>query len=377
MHGELDAIADTSTRRPQCLWARARSAHDVPAVTGALIRVGLIGHGMAGAFIHAPLLEAAEAYRITAIATSRPDAGSARRDHPRSEADAFSVATARDVDLVVIASPNQSHFPLAKAALEAGKNVVIDKPFVLRVADADILIELAERAGRVLSVFHNRRWDGDFIAVRDLIAGGKLGKISLYEARWDRNRLAGNTGWRDLDEPGSGLLWDLGPHLIDQALQLFGPPDSIASDIAVQRTGATACDYFELTLRYGAMRCILSASNNVSAARPRFAVHGDRGSFVIRGLDPIELALRAGRKPSDPRFLLDLPPITADLVVDGNHETRGVSSGCWLDYYARLAAAVRGDALAPVSAREARQSIAMIEAAYADAQHRTSAENSR
>ena len=230
------------------------------------LRVALVGHGLAGAYFHGPLIEAVGDLRIVAVATSNQESMKLRRDAPRRMTDASAACTAADVELVVIASPNETHFQLATTALRAGKHVVIDKPMVLSTVQADELIALAARQQRLLTVFHNRRLDGDFLYVADLLRRGELGVVSLFEARWDRFRPEIGAGWRNQDVPGAGLLWDLGPHLIDQALCLFGTPDQVRADVARQRPGAVVDDYFELRLDYGPMRCILSASTLVASA---------------------------------------------------------------------------------------------------------------
>jgi scyllo-inositol 2-dehydrogenase (NADP+) len=329
------------------------------------IRVGLIGHGLAGGIIHAPLIEAAGGYRITAVASSRDLAR--RRDQPRRAGGADELIDADDVDLVVVASPNAGHFPYARAALLSGKHVVVDKPFVLSTAEADELIALAEQHGLVLSAFHNRRGDGDFLAVKQAVHSGELGEVLLFEARWDRFRPVAPEGWRNRAEPGAGLLWDLGPHLVDQALQLFGRPEGFTADIAAQREGALADDYFELTLRYGRRRVILSASCVVAEPRPRFAVHGTRGSLLTFGVDPGEAALKAGDHPADAGFQDRLPAIPAIRATGDRREQLSLPAGSWVPYYQRLAAAIRGQGPPPVPAREARQVIAMIEDAFAQA----------
>lgn len=330
-----------------------------------LIRVGLLGHGQAGAILHAPLMEAAGAFRICAVATSRTASLAERRDAPRQEAETQAVIEADDVDVVVIATPNASHFQLAQAALKAGKHVVVDKPFTLAAADADRLIELAEARGRVLTVFHNRRLDGDFLGVRRAIGSGELGELRLFEARWDRFRPSPPQTWKS--SAGGGVLWDLGPHLVDQALQLFGAPDSVTADLAVQRDGALTDDYFELTLRYGAMRCVLSAACVVAAARPRFAAHGTRASFLTFGVDPIEAALHARLHPQDPDFAAQVPPIAAELVRPDGREARQLPAGDWVEFYRQVAGAIREGLPPPVDAGEARDVIAFIERAYAAA----------
>jgi scyllo-inositol 2-dehydrogenase (NADP+) len=218
----------------------------------------------------------------------------------------------------------------------------------------------------VLSVFHNRRWDGDFLTVRALIESGRLGRIALFEAHWDRFRPIPKAGWREAAQAGSGLLWDLGPHLVDQALLLFGTPDSVSGDVAIQRPGALADDYFELRLRYGAMRVSLSASSLVSLARPRFAVHGTEGSFVKHGLDPQEAALRLGTSPLAPGFGQEKAGWHGQVTSDSNGPVAVPTlPGRYLAFYEGMAAAIRGGAPPPVDPADARQGLAILAAARA------------
>jgi len=330
-----------------------------------MIRVGLLGHGQAGAVLHAPLIEAVADFRISVVATSRTASLAERRDAPRQVEGARALIEAEDVDLVVITTPNELHFEQALAALEAGKHVVVDKPFAVTTAEADRLIEVAKARGRMLTVFHNRRRDGDFLAVREAIASGALGELLLFEARWDRFRPLPPQTWKNRALAGVGQLWDLGPHLVDQALQLFGAPDRVTADLAVQRPGGLADDYFELTLSYGRMRCILAASSVMAAPRPRFAVHGTAGSFLTYGVDPIEAALHARRRPQSPDFTAGLPPIPAERVRADGREALGLPAGDWTGFYRQVAAAIREGAPAPVDPLEARAVIALIAAAYA------------
>src|SRR5579872_1453746 len=259
-------------------------------MSNGIIRVGIIGYGLAGSVFHAPLIRACDRLKTVGVFTSRqiPErVGSVDELIEQS-------------DLIVIASPNTTHFSFAKQALQSGRHVVVDKPFTITVDEADELIRLATQRQRVLSVFHNRRWDSDFLTVRELLP--KLGEMMLFEANWDRFRPAVKPGWREVAQPGSGLFSDLGPHLIDQALQLFGIPDMIESDIIAQRNEATVDDYFEVTLHYGRARVSLRSSTLVAAPRPRFAIHATGGSFVKYGLDPQEAQLKAGLDPRAPEF---------------------------------------------------------------------------
>jgi scyllo-inositol 2-dehydrogenase (NADP+) len=302
------------------------------------IRIALLGRGMAGTVFHAPLIRKVPELELALVAGA---------------GDAAAAIASPDIDLVVIATPNATHFPLARAALEAGKHVVVDKPFVTRLAEADALIALAAAKGRMLTVFHNRRWDGDFLTVRRLIESGRLGEIGLFEAHWDRFRPAPRTGWREAPAEGAGLLWDLGPHLIDQALLLFGPPESVSADVAAQREGAAVDDYFALTLRFGRRRVILSASSLVAEPRPRFAVHGTGGSFVKHGLDPQEEALKLGAAPQAAR-----PGILT--AADGVREEIPTVAGRYAAFYEGVAAAVGRREPPPVDPADAREGIRII-----------------
>jgi scyllo-inositol 2-dehydrogenase (NADP+) len=328
------------------------------------IRVALIGHGLAGAYFHAPLIEAVRELQIVAIATSNQESLKLRRDSPRAVADPAVACSLADVELVVIASPNETHFRLASLALRAGKHVVIDKPMVLSTAQADELIALAVRERRLLTVFHNRRLDGDFLYVTELLRRAELGVVSLVEMRWDRFRPEIGSGWRNQVVPGAGLLWDLGPHLIDQALCLFGPPDRVSADLAQQRSGAEVDDYFELTLHYGQMRCILSASTLIALPRPRFAVHGTSGSCLTFGVDPLEEVLRGSRKS-----LAKMQGVRVDSA--GRRQELQFDAGRWGDFYADLATAMRRGTPPAVDPLQARAGIAIIEQALLSCTPRT------
>lgn len=310
------------------------------------IRAALLGRGMAGTVFHAPLIRALPAFELAAIAGA---------------ADSAAAIASPAIDLVVVATPNLTHFPLAAAALEAGKHVVVDKPFTVDPAQAEDLIALAAAKGRMLTVFHNRRWDGDFLTARRLIESGQLGDVQLFEANWDRFRPTPKRGWREEPAEGAGLLWDLGPHLIDQALILFGRPDSAAGDVAIQREAARADDYFDLTLRYGAMRVRLSASTLVAAPRPRFSLHGTAGSFVKYGLDPQEAALRGEASPPDSGF------DGLFTGADGSREPVPTLPGRYLDFYEAVAAAITGSAPPPVDPSDALEGLRMIAAVRAGA----------
>ena len=335
------------------------------------IRTGLIGYGTAGAVFHAPLIAAAPGLRLTAIASRRAD--EIARDFPEAKAyeNPQSLIDDPDIELVVVATPNETHATLARAALEAGKHVVVDKPFTLDAGEAEALIALADAVGRKLSVFQNRRWDSDFLTVRRLVDDGRLGEIAYYEAHFDRFRPEIKQGWRETEAPGAGLLYDLGAHLIDQALVLFGLPQAVTADVTRQRAAARADDYFHVVLDYGRRRAVLHASVLVRDPGPRYLVHGDGGSFVKYGIDGQEAALREGRRPGGEGWGEDDPALFGRFTdADGTAATIDSLPGRYTAYYNGIAASIRDDAPLPVEARDARDVIRVIEAAQISARER-------
>jgi len=339
------------------------------------VRVGLIGYGYAGKTFHAPLIGAVPAMRLAAVASS--DAAKVHADWPGVEVERDPLALARrdDLDLVVIATPNDSHYPLARAALLAGRHVCVDKPFAVTRAEAAELVALARERGRVLSVFHNRRWDGDFLTLRRLLGEGTLGRVVELESRFDRFRPEVRARWREGTGPGSGLWFDLGPHLIDQAVCLFGAPQGIFLDQAALRDGAVADDWFCATLRYDRLRVVLRAGTLV-ASGPRYVLHGTRGSFVKHGLDAQEDALKAGTRPTwpaEPGWGRDPGPaviVAPDATGTLSSSVVPTESGDYASYYAQLAECIRSRAPNPVPPEQALAVMGLIEAGRASARER-------
>ncbi len=335
------------------------------------ITVGLVGYGLGGSVFHAPLINSIPELRLTTIVTSRIDAVAKDLPGVRVVPGVAELLSDGAIDLVVVASPSPTHFEIARAALRAGKRVVVDKPFATSVREAEELIALAGSENRSLSVFQNRRWDGDFLTVKKCITDGLLGDVYHYEAHFDRFRPHLKGGWREEPAKGAGLLYDLGSHLIDQALQLFGMPRAVFGDVFAQRQASVAGDYFHIILDYGHRRAILHAANVVREPGPHFLIHGDGGSFLKYGLDPQEDALKAGARPGAPQYGADEPSNYGHLTVaDGTRSTIPTLHGAYQDYYAAMAAHLQCGAPIPVSAADSRDGLVIIEAAARSAVER-------
>jgi predicted dehydrogenase len=328
-----------------------------------MLRVALIGYGYAGRTFHAPLIRGTPGLELAVICSSRAD-------HVHADCPDVPVVTAPDeacalpsIDLVVVATPHDSHVSLATTALRAGKHVVVEKPVATTLEDARRLAAAARDTDRVVAVFHSRRWDGDFLAVSDLVTRGVLGTISHFESHFDRFRPVVRERWREAAGPGAGLWYDLGPHLVDQALQLFGLPDRVTASLAAQRAGALSDDWAHVILEYGRRRVILHASVLVAAPPPRFTVHGDAGSWIKYGVDAQERQLIAARTPD-----AAAPPHDDEsaVLIDGVAGTKrelSVRRGDYRQFYAQVEAAVRGTGSNPVPIDQALAVVAVVETA--------------
>ena len=333
--------------------------------------VGLIGYGLAGKVFHAPLIAAAETagLKLARISSGSADPDEVRRAYPGVTLDPNPQAMLADasIGLIVVATPNASHYELARAALEAGKHVVVDKPFVLSSAEGEELIALAKGKGLLLSVFQNRRWDNDFLTLRSWVDSGRLGPVHSYYAHFDRYAPQVKVRWKEQEQPGAGILWDLGSHLIDQALQLFGLPLAVTADLSVQREGAQVEDYFHLTLDYGNRKAVLRAGMQVCAPGPRYEVHGTQGSFTKYGIDGQETALKEGARPGDAGWGGDDAAnyATVTLVTDGVAAGARVATiaGSYESYYTGMGRAITGGEPVPVEANDALNVVRVIEAA--------------
>jgi predicted dehydrogenase len=327
------------------------------------IRVGLIGYGFAGKTYHAPLIRSVPGLSLAVIGSSKRELLQAT--YPGTiVCSPVEVPTHPDVDLAVIASPNESHFPLAAAALRAGKDVVVDKPFTVTLAEARSLAEIAKENERLLSVFHNRRWESEILATKAVLASGVLGEIAHYESHLDRFRPVVRQRWREDPGPGAGLWFDLGPHLIDQALHLFGLPHSVNANFGILRKGGQTDDWAHVQLNYDRLRVILHASLLVSGGGPRSLLHGVEGSWAKFGADAQERQLMSGMLPDDPAFGYDPNP---GIVYDGATGTQTEMpspAGNEREYYIGIRDAILGKCAPPVRVRDAVANMAILETSF-------------
>ena len=333
------------------------------------IRAAIVGFGHAGAVFHAPLLASIPDYAIAAIVTSNAERRErAARDYPAAAIVASADELwerASEFDLVVVASPNRAHVPHAIAALAAGLHVVVDKPLATSAADARRVIAEARRRDRLLTVFHNRRWDGDFLTVRRLLTAGALGEIWRFESRFERWRPAPREGWRESRDPdeGGGLLFDLGSHLIDQALLLFGPVADMYAELDRRRPGVVVDDDTFVALRHASgVRSHLWMSSASALPGPRMRVLGSRGAYVKYGMDVQEDALRAGARPNDPGFGDDAPERYGWLGAGDGVDVVTTERGAYQDFYVALARSLRDGTPLPVDPDDAVNVLEIIDA---------------
>lgn len=341
------------------------------------IRTAVVGYGLSGSVFHAPLIAADQRYSLDVIATSdagRQAAATERYPGIKTVPDGGAVlALAADLDLVVLGTPPATHFPLAKAALEAGLDVVVDKPFAVSSAEGQELIALAEELGRVLTVFHNRRWDGDFLTVRKLLAGRALGDVTRFESSFERWSPEISKAWKAsaTAADGGGVLFDLGSHLIDQALLLFGPATVIHAELLARRPDEKADDDAFLVLRHESGVLTHLSMNMLCAQQgPRFRLLGSSGGFTKHGVDPQEPYIIAGGSPLDAEYGVEAPDWAGQLGRDGHLDALPTERGAYPEFYRILAAKIDDGGTAsalplPVDPEDAVEVLKIIESARA------------
>lgn len=341
-----------------------------PRSENALLRVGLIGYGLAGSAFHAPLIATTPGLQLRAIVTRDPNRrASAARDYP----DARLVDTADDLfamngelDLAVVATPNRTHVPLARGALAAGLPVVVDKPFAPTAAEARALIAEARERQLMITVYQNRRWDGDFLTVRRLAADGALGTIHRFESRFERWRPVPKGGWRERADPGEagGLLYDLGSHLIDQALTLLGPVTSVYAELDRRRTGVESDDDSFVALRHASgARSHLTMSAVAAQPGVRFQVLGSKAAYVKFGLDVQEDALRRGERPNQRNWGVEPRDRWGTLGTGDEVRIVPTEAGAYQAFYAGVGKTLRDGGAPPIDPNDAAAGLDIIAAA--------------
>jgi predicted dehydrogenase len=334
-----------------------------------MIDVGLIGFGLSARAFHAPVIQAVHGVRLAAIFARTEKFDSNNYPDVRLVRSLDELLVIDSIRLIVVATPNTSHFALAQKCLEAGRDVVIEKPLATSLEEAEQLVALAEKLGRTLTVFHERRWDGDFQTVKQVVESGKLGRVVRFEAHWDRFRPEVRFGaWREQAKPGSGVLFDLAPHLIDQALVLFGRPEAVTADIRIERDGGLTDDAFDLLLHYPrGMTASLHSTMLAVAPRPRYVVHGTCGSFVKHGSDPQELLLRAGQRPVGDSWGLEASEYWGSLILPDKNVTvsRAIPTvrGDYCCFYENLRDTLLGKSSLAITASQALEVMCVLELA--------------
>ncbi|QHT66581.1 oxidoreductase [Rhodocytophaga rosea] len=332
------------------------------------LHVGLASYGMSGEVFHAPLLSSHPGFTLSKIVERKTQRAGIKYPAIQSVRTYNELLADPEIDLIVVNTPNSLHFEQAKQALEAGKHVIVEKPFTVNSQEGQILIELARQKNLVLSVFQNRRWDGDFLTVQEVVKSGILGTLVEFEAHYDRfrNYVEADT-WKEESGPGSGILYNLGSHMIDQALVLFGLPQSVTADIRIQRPGGKIDDSYDLRLNYKDIRVIVKSGYLVREPGPRYTLLGTDGTFHKYGLDPQEDALKIGRFPNekgwgveDSAFWGKINTQVGSLHVTGTVETQ---PGSYLAFYENIFQAITAGASLAVQPEQAMQVIQIIEAA--------------
>ncbi len=331
------------------------------------IQTALSSYGMSGLVFHGPLLEAHPGFKINKILERNRNESEGK--HPGAELvrDFEAIIKDPEIELVVVNTPDHLHMDMATRAMEAGKHVVVEKPFTLKASDAEKLMDLADKQGVILSVYHNRRWDGVYLTVQEVIRSGKLGRLVDFEVHFDRFRNYVKESWKD-QANGTGTLYNLGSHLVDQALNLFGMPDRLFCDTRMLRDGALTDDSYDLLLHYPDFKCMLRSSYLVREPGPSFMLHGTEGSALAWGTDPQERDPKARLVAGSQGWGVDPDFSHARIHTDFNGEhlegDYPLLPGNYMDYYDNVQDSIRKGTPLIVTPAQARDVIRIIEAAY-------------
>lgn len=323
---------------------------------------------MSGLVFHAPLITTNPGFRLTKIVERSTEKSRERFPQATIVRSFEELIADPELELIVVNTPNALHLDMARRALEAGKHVILEKPMTVTAAEAQTLIDLARSRSLMLSVFQNRRWDGDFQTLQRVVQNGLLGQIVEFEGHYDRfrNYIEANT-WKEESGPGAGILYNLGSHMIDQALALFGKPEAVSGEVGIQRPGGRVDDFYHLTLHYPALRVVLKSSYLVREAGPRYILHGTQGSFIKYGLDPQEEALKAANLPTGPNWGAEQPDTwgTLNTEVGSLHFSGRIETiaGNYPYFYQNIYQVIREGKDLAVKPEESMLGLAIIEAA--------------
>jgi len=340
------------------------------------IEVGLCAYGMSGELFHAPFIATNPKFKLKKVLERHRNDAQMRYPSIETVRSYDELLDDQDIELIIVNTPDHTHFDLASRALQAGKHVVVEKPFVVNSTDGDALIALATKQNRLLSVFQNRRWDGDFLTVSKIVEHGLLGRLVEFEVHYDRYRNFIQQSWKEVSGVGTGTLYNLGTHLIDQIVQLFGNPEWIVADLAILRSGGQVDDFFEVQLGYPNLKAVAKTSYLVREPGPRYMLHGTEGSFVKYGIDPQEENLKMGMLPDSPNWGREPESQSGKLntTINGLHFSGTIESfaGSYHHFYNNIFSAIRQGAPLAVTAQQANNIIKIIEAAITShREHRT------
>lgn len=332
------------------------------------IKTGIASYGLSGKVFHAPFIETNEAFELCAICERSKNEASKTYPHVKIVRSFDELLADAALELIIVNTPDVTHFDYCRAALEAGKHVIVEKPFVFSVAEGEALIKLAAEKGCMLTVFQNRRWDGDFMTIRNIVNENRLGKIVEYRAAFQRFRPQIADTWKERNDRFVGIVYNLGPHLVDQALCLFGKPLGIFAQIRKQRTNSQIDDFCHIILIYPELQVTLTAGMMMKEPIASFVLHGANGSFVKYGIDPQEDQLRGGMWLTDADYGFDKPETYGTLILDENgkttRETIETLQGNYKYYFDAVAESIRNQTAPPVSPTENLLVIRILEAAY-------------
>jgi predicted dehydrogenase len=333
------------------------------------IKTTLLSYGMSGEIFHAPLLAVDPGFALVSIVQRNSDKAKQRYPTIKIARKVNEVFQDDSIELVIINTPNETHFPFASQALEAGKHVIVEKPFTVNVQEAEKLIDLANKKNKLLTVFQNRRWDGDFMTIKKVLENKLVGKVAEFELHYDRyrNYIEANT-WKEEQGPGSGILFNLGSHMLDQVLDLFGMPVEVDARVGVQRPNGKVEDFYDIRMQYNDFHAIVKSSYLVREAGPRYILHGTEGSFIKYGIDPQEQALKDGKLPGSPGWGTEskelwgrLNTTIGTLHVDGLIET---IPGNYTLFYKSVYDSIRKGKPLLVKPEESKDVIRLIEVCY-------------